>query len=115
MVGKGLHILLLSGLFYNVVIGLLLLVDVSNLHGQEKKEPPRRELSLPDDSTPQKGEAPLSKVDPQEFAITGNELIDLPEASKTSVEDKWVNHFPRTSWEGYTGIRCTVSFDTGFA
>ncbi len=74
MVGKGLHILLLSGLLYNVVIGLLLLVDVSNLHGQEKKEPPRSQLSLPDNSTSQKGEAPLSKAVPQKFAITGKRI-----------------------------------------
>lgn len=69
----------------------LLGVDVLYLYGQDKKEPPRRRFAMPIDSTSQKGDASLPKIDLPEFLITGNEAIDLPDVAKTSAEGQWVD------------------------
>ncbi|MDH3251731.1 MAG: hypothetical protein OEM41_03005, partial [Ignavibacteria bacterium] len=52
---------------------------------QEKKEPSRRHspaVTEPSDSTSR----PLPKIDLPEFVITGNEVIDFKEFSKTGVD-----------------------------
>ncbi|MBM2840375.1 MAG: hypothetical protein HW412_903 [Bacteroidetes bacterium] len=74
-----------------IVCSGLVVVGVSNLYGQGKKEPPHRQSAMPTDSSSHKSDASLPKIDLPEFLITGNESIDLPDVGKTSAEGQWVD------------------------
>jgi hypothetical protein len=71
-----------------IAAATLLFVGSGVAGAQEKKEPPRRSsVGLPVDSSAI-AEKQLPQIDLPEFAITGTELINLPEFAKTSIEDK---------------------------
>ncbi len=66
----------------------------SSLPAQEKKEPPQRDVTVPDQT-----KAPLPKIDLPEFLITGQETIDLPVSSKSIFEEDKV-YIPGTEVPG---------------
>jgi len=81
---------------------LTTLIVVVSVCAQEKREPPRRQVSLPGDSLDLKGSDRLPKIDLPEFVITGKEIIDLPVFSKTSVDEYNVfDAATRTKGPGY--------------
>lgn len=70
---------------------ILCATSITMVSGQEKKEPPPRRVVLPADSVSPAMNTKLPKIELPEFVITGKEAIDLPEVSKTPVDDQVVN------------------------
>ncbi len=56
---------------------ILIILGMTTLPAQEKKEPAER-----GSAAPERADAPLPKIDLPEFLITGHETIDLPPSSK---------------------------------
>ncbi len=89
----------------------LFFTSVALVSGQEKKEPPPRQIVLPADSISTTKNTKLPTIDLPEFVITGREAIDLPEVSKTSADDRWVSTPARAATT--SGIREAGLADLG--
>jgi hypothetical protein len=68
-----------------LLLCLLLVAGVLPSNGQEKREPPRREVTAGRD-TSARTPAGLPNIDLPEYDITGDEVIDLPGFAKPSAE-----------------------------
>lgn len=70
-----------------VSICVIFLCTAPVMQSQEKPEPPRRQGGVPLDSTISNPDQKLPQIDLPEFLITGNESINLPEFSKTTLDE----------------------------
>jgi len=69
----------------HIILGLVM---VTQVFAQDKPEPPKREVAMPEDTVSPAAAEKLPQIDLPEYDITGTERIDLPEFSKTPIEEQ---------------------------